>query len=330
MILKKLNSIMAIFFIGVSLVIICIYPKISDGQVARIEVLPLHTVTLTDQQFLTGAKEGKPTLIAGELRIPRPGSDRLAAIILVHGSGGIGANVNGWSQELNKIGIATFILDGFTGRGITSTVIDQGQLSRLTMINDVYRVLELLARHPRIDPSRIGIMGFSRGGQVALYASLKRFKRMHGPSNVEFAAYLALYPTCNTTYIDDGDVSDKPIRLFHGKADDYVPVAPCRAYVERLQKAGKDVQLTEYPDAHHSFDSFDFPPSFFIQQAQTTRRCKTEEKPIGQIINSESRQPFTYDDPCVERGTTVGYNAQASTETLKSVKEFLTVTFNLK
>lgn len=330
MIPKKSNIIIAILFIGLSLATVWIFPKISDAQVARIEVLPLQTVTLTDQQFLTGVKEGKPTLIAGELRIPRPGSDRLPAIILVHGSGGVGASVNDWSQELNKIGIATFILDGFTGRGITNTVINQEQLGRLTMINDSYRVLELLGRHPRIDTSRIGIMGFSRGGQVALYASLKRFKRMHGPSDVEFAIYLALYPPCFTTYIDDGEVSDKPIRLFHGKADDWAPVAPCQAYVERLQKAGKDVQLTEYADAHHAFDMSNFPASFFIKEAQTTRRCKMEEKPIGQIINSQTGQPFSMSDPCVERGTNVGYNAQAHSEALKAVKELLTVTFKLK
>jgi dienelactone hydrolase len=308
---------------------ICYFPQIVDAQVARIEVYPLQTVTLSDQQFLTGIKEGKPTLISGELRIPRPGVDRLPAIILVHGSGGVGANVNDWSQELNKIGVATFILDGFTGRGITSTVTNQGQLSRLTMINDSYRILELLAKHPRIDPSRIGIMGFSRGGQVALYASLKRFKRMHGPSDVEFAVYLAMYPTCNITFIDDGEVSDKPIRLFHGKADNYVPVAPCRAYVERLQKSGKDVQLTEYPDAHHAFDNYT-PAPIFIPQAQTVKNCRMEEKPVGQMINSQTEQPFSYDDPCVERGTTVGYNAQAHSEALKAVIEFLTVTFKLK
>lgn len=323
------GSALVIFFIGLSLATICNYPRISDAQVVRIEVHPLQTMTLTDQQFLTGAKDGKPTLIAGELRIPRPGADRLPAIILVHGSGGVGANVNGWSQELNKIGVATFILDGFTGRGITSTVTNQGQLSRLTMINDSYRVLELLARHPRIDPSRIGIMGFSRGGQVALYASLKRFKRMHGPSDVEFVVYLAMYPTCNITFIDDGDVSDKPIRLFHGKADNYVPVAPCRAYVERLQKSGKDVQLTEYPDAHHSFDNYTTSP-IFIPQAQTVRSCRMEEKPVGQIINSQTEKPFSYDDPCVERGTTVGYSAQAHSEALKAVIEYLTVTFKLQ
>jgi dipeptidyl aminopeptidase/acylaminoacyl peptidase len=70
------------------------------------------------------------------------------------------------------MGVATFLLDGFTGRGIESTTADQFQFGTLTMINDAYRALELLAKHPRIDLTRIGIFGGSRGGKVALYASL--------------------------------------------------------------------------------------------------------------------------------------------------------------
>jgi dienelactone hydrolase len=167
------------------------------------------------------------------------------------------------------------------------------------MIYDAYRALELLSKHLRIDPTRIGIMGFSRGGRAALYASLKRFQRMHGPAGVEFTAYLPFYALCNTTFIDDGEVSDRPIRLFHGSADDYVPVAPCRAYVERLRKAGKDVQLAEYPDAHHVFENPSLKAPLRLPQAQTGRRCTWQEKPVGQIINSQTARPYSLEDPCI-------------------------------
>ena len=172
-------------------------------------------------------------------------------------------------------------------------------------------------------------MGFSRGGQATLYASLKRFERMHGVEGVTFAAYVPFYAPCFTTYIGDEDVSDKPIRLFHGAADDYVPVAPCRPYVERLRKAGKDVTLIEYPDAHHAFDN-PFLKVGPAPQSQTTRRCTMVEEPVGTIINAATKQPFTMEDPCVERGPTVGYNAAATAAATQAVREFLQVTLKLK
>jgi cephalosporin-C deacetylase-like acetyl esterase len=66
------------------------------------------------------------------------------------------------------MGISTFTMDSFAGRGIVSTVIDQSQLGRLNIILDVYRSLAVLAAHPRVDPTRIAVRGFSRGGQAAL------------------------------------------------------------------------------------------------------------------------------------------------------------------
>jgi acetyl esterase/lipase len=71
------------------------------------------------------------------------------------------------------------------------------------MILDLYRSLAILAAHPRVDPNRIAVMGFSRGGQAALYATLKRFHKMWNPSGIDPAAYIALYAPCITTYLGD-------------------------------------------------------------------------------------------------------------------------------
>src|SRR5690242_12390571 len=60
------------------------------AQIARLELRPLPSTTLTDQEFLTGQKEGRPVILAGELRIPTPGTSRLPAVVLLHGSGGVG------------------------------------------------------------------------------------------------------------------------------------------------------------------------------------------------------------------------------------------------
>ena len=107
---------------------------IQGAESAKVELHTLPTVSLSDQQFLTGAKAGKPVVIAAELRLPRLGTDRLPEIIIVHGSGGIMGNEDRSSRELNDLGIATFTLDGFTARGIANTGADQSQLGSLTMI----------------------------------------------------------------------------------------------------------------------------------------------------------------------------------------------------
>jgi dienelactone hydrolase len=295
-------------------------------QTARIEIHSFDSLTLTNKQFLAGDRNGTAARIGGALRLPK-GIERVPAVILVHGSGGIGANVDRWAQELNGIGVAAFLLDCFTGRGISQTITDQSKLGHLAMIVDVYRALELLAKHTRIDASRFAIMGFSRGGFVALYSSLKRFQRMHGPAGIGFAAYIAFYAPCNTAYIGDEEVSDRPIRLFHGTGDNYVAIEPCRNYVERLHRKGADIQLTEYQGAQHVFDNPLYTPELVLPDAVTTNRCLLEERPGGVIVNIATGQPFTPSDACVTRGATVAYDPAATADSTKSVKKFLMATF---
>jgi dienelactone hydrolase len=142
-------------------------------------------------------------------------------------------------------------------------------------------------------------------------------------------AYIALYPACITTYIDDTDVSDHPIRMFHGISDDYVEIAPCRAYFARLKQTAKDVQMTEYPDTWHAFD---YPLSqstpTVVQNGQTTH-CMLKEEPAGTIINMATQKPFTYADDCVGRNPHVAYSASLTHATEEAVKALLKTTFRL-
>jgi len=76
-----------------------VLPRHACAQIARVEIHSMKTMTLTNEQFLTGVKEGKPDVITGELRIPRPGRDRLPAVVLVHGVIYL-AKVMVWSEGL--------------------------------------------------------------------------------------------------------------------------------------------------------------------------------------------------------------------------------------
>ncbi|GGC65779.1 dienelactone hydrolase family protein [Undibacterium terreum] len=305
-------------------ILACIAPASVFAQVARMEIHTFPSMTLSDQEFLTGSKDGKAVTLAGELRLPRAGSDRLAAVVILHGSGGINGGITDWAQDLNAMGVATFVIDSFTARGITNTFNDQAQLGRLAMTIDAYRALDLLARHPRIDPARIALMGFSRGGQPALYASLKRFQKMHSTAGLEFAAYMPFYAACGTSYLEDEGVAGKPIRLFHGVADDYAPIAACRSYTARLQAAGKDVVLTEYAGAGHVFDWQALKKPVKLEKAQRTGQCVLAEAQDGVIINAKTKQAFSYADPCVDLGPTIAYDEKASNEARRDVKNFVT------
>ncbi len=214
---------------------------------------------------------------------------------------------------------------------MTSVNQEQAKLGRLNFILDIYGALEILARHPRVDPDRIVLMGFSRGGQAALYASLKRFNEMWNKSGAQFAAYIPFYPDCSTAYAGDTDVVDRPIRIFHGTPDDYNPVASCKALLARLEAEKRDVTLTEYPDSQHGFDAglLGVSSNVVASGAQTVRNCKIAESEGGVLVNTETKEPFSYKDACVEQNPHVGGNPATAQEARKAVSDFLQALFKL-
>jgi dienelactone hydrolase len=292
----------------------------------RVEVHPIWSLTISDEGFLKGDDSGQPVVVTGELRVAQ-GTGKLPAVVLIHGSSGIGPNIDLWTRDLNAMGISTFALDGFTGRGLTTVGADQSQLGRLNLILDAYRALEILAKHPRVDPQRIVLMGFSRGGQATLYASLKRFNELWNKSGTRFAAYIPFYPDCMTSYGGELELAG-PVREFHGTPDDYNPVGPCKAYVERLRAASQDAQITEYPNAQHGFDNpIGALTPAVSRNSQTVRNCRIREEGAGNLVNTATRQRFSYNDACVERDPHTGHDPQATEAARKAVAEYLKAAF---
>ena len=208
------------------------------GAAQQPEVLQVPSRSLTDAQFLAGdAAAGVPVTLTGRLRLP--GSDGpYPAVVLLHGSKGpVSPPVARWEWVLRPLGIATLSLDSFTARGLTEVATDQSRLPSLTQVYDAYRAVSALAADPRIDPDRIAVIGFSRGGVAALYTAMTRFRRSFG-ADTRIAAHLPFYPACNFRLRGELDVTSAPIRAFHGAADTYTLAAPCRDYIARLAAAG--------------------------------------------------------------------------------------------
>lgn len=272
-------------------------------------------------------KEGTEATVSGFLALPER-TDPAPAVILLHGCAGISSTEIGWATTLKGLGIATFIVDSFRGRALTQTCSRTESLNPASAMTDTYSALELLAANPRIDRTRIAIMGFSLGGQTALRASQVRFQERFAKGPTRFAAHLAFYPAgCITRLADEERIGNAPIRIFHGAADDWTLVGPCKAYIERLRKAGKDAALIEYADAHHSFDN----PGLSLRRlpnAVNPRNCTFVEE-SGRIVDAETRGSIFY-SPCGSRGASVGYNADAHRKAVKDVETILSALFGLK
>lgn len=225
---------------------------------------------------LAKGNQGGPTVnVVGNLFLP-PGADKVPAVVLIHGSGGIyDAMLDFWPKQFNAAGFAVFSLDMFSPRGVQSTADDQSAVPFASDVADAFAALRLLATHPRIDAQKIAVMGFSRGGTAALRTDISRvIAGQKLPDDLHYAAVIPVYGGgCTGIFrlvVKPGVFAKAPILFIHGDADDYTPIGPCQDYAERIGKAGTPVRFTVIAGAHHKFDADD-PRRHYLRSAVRTK-----------------------------------------------------------
>ena len=206
---------------------------LSGGQTGRIE---FASITSPDRWTYLRAytQNFKPVVAFGDLLMPKTDGDlKVPAVVLVHGSGGVEAsNYDVWGKALNTAGYAVFIIDTYKPRGINDTVSNQNTIELSSQIADAHNALRMLSTHPRVDPKRISLKGFSRGGQVTFEAYFDAARRPIIPdaSTTRFNAFIPVYQGCGIRVRGDrGNTNNTPMLALHGSKDDsHDVVAPAK------------------------------------------------------------------------------------------------------
>lgn len=170
-------------------------------------------------------------------------------------------------EALRTVGIATLNIEyrrvGNAGGGWPGTFED---------VRAAYRFVRQQGARFHLDLNRVGVMGHSAGGQLALclaahepsvrqvislagVVNLKRAFALH-LSNDAVAEFLGGKPDTVPEHYREADPLELRIpqaeqSLLHGAADDTVPPEFSRDYVRQKKKAGESVQLIEIPRAGH-------------------------------------------------------------------------------
>src|SRR5712692_7706047 len=95
--------------------------------------------------------------------------ERRAAFLVLHGFGSnkTSSNTMQPTKVLSELG---YVVLRFDMRGCGDSEGEFGRVICLEQVEDTRNALSFLAQHPAVDPARIGLIGSSFGGAVAVYA----------------------------------------------------------------------------------------------------------------------------------------------------------------
>lgn len=205
--------------------------------------------------------------------------EKYPVVLFLHGAGERGADnvkqlVHGGQMWLNPVvreQYPAFVLfpqcpeDGYWAylSRPESFVPDEMPVMQETspVIIAVKELLDSVMALPQVDKERIYVMGLSMGG-MATYDMAVRYPEV-------FAAAVPICGTVNPSRLNAA--KDVKFRIYHGDADNVVPVAGSREAYKALKAAGADVTYLEFPGVNHgswhnAFNDHDFLLWLFSQK----------------------------------------------------------------
>ncbi|MEE2778486.1 MAG: dienelactone hydrolase family protein [Acidobacteriota bacterium] len=205
---------------------------------------------------LLSEPDAMPRLVVdGKLFLPRTASPEapVPAVIVAPGSLGVAPSHVVHGETLSALGVATFVLDSFGERAVTSTVANQTQFSFAASAYDVLAAFKVLAAMPEIDADRIGAQGHSRGGSAVMTAAARRFADAVVGDSAGLCAVLAAYPWSGHQFLDPR-VGDTRVHVLMGDRDEWCSPMQVQAHCHTINLTGGYATMRLIGAAQHSFD----------------------------------------------------------------------------
>ncbi len=204
-------------------------------------------------QVISQPKGISETVVDGKLFLPSRGEPPFPLVIVAPGSLGVAPSHIQHAETINGLGVATFILDSFGARQVTSTVSDQTQFSFAASAYDILATFIVLAARDEIDGERIGAQGHSRGGSAVITAATRRLADSVIGNDRALTGVLAAYPWSGQQFLNP-KVGETEVRVLMGDADEWCSVAQVQAHCQAIRLTGGKATMRIFQGAQHSFD----------------------------------------------------------------------------